>query len=124
VSEHTGLGNDETSEDGRISLGNILTIIGMLVAGFWFFANGEKKDALQDAQIEANKSTLKELIAAEQQARKEGFIAEQQARKEAVQELRLRVDADRAEMRQLFDKLEAKLGHMDSKIDALIKQGQ
>ena len=99
--------------DGRISLGNILTIIGMLVAGFWFFANGEKKDALQDAQIEANKSTLKELIA-----------AEQQARKEAVQELRLRVDADRAEMRQLFDKLEAKLGHMDSKIDALIKQGQ
>lgn len=110
--------------DGRISLGNILTIIGMLVAGFWFFANGEKKDALQDAQIEANKSTLKELIAAEQQARKEGFIAEQQARKEAVQELRLRVDADRAEMRQLFDKLEAKLGHMDSKIDALIKQGQ
>ena len=38
--------------------------------------------------------------------------------------LRLRVDADRAEMRQLFDKLEAKLGHMDSKIDALIKQGQ
>ena len=101
--------------DGRISLGNIITIIGMLIAGFWWLAAADKKDALQDAQIEANKTTTKELIAAEQQARKEGFAAEQQARKEAVQELRLRVDADRAEMRQQFDKLNAK-------VDELLKQ--
>ena len=89
--------------DGRISLGNILTIIGMVLTGFWWLANADKKDALQDAQIEANKSALKELIA-----------AEQQARKEAVQELRIRIDADRVEMRQQFDKLNAK-------VDELIK---
>lgn len=101
--------------DGRISLGNILTIIGMVLTGFWWLANSDKKDALQDAQIEANKSALKELIA-----------AEQQARKEADQELRIRVDSDRAEMRAQFDKLEARIGNMDvklnSKVDELLKQ--
>ena len=89
--------------DGRISLGNIITIIGMLIAGFWWLAAADKKDALQDAQIEANRASLRELIA-----------AEQQARKEAVQELRIRIDADRTEMRAQFDKLNAK-------VDELIK---
>lgn len=92
--------------DGRISLGNILTAIGMIVALIWFFAGADKQNALQDVRIEANRTALKESIEAERQARREG-----------LQELRIRMDTDRAEMRQQFDKLNAK-------IDELIKQGK
>lgn len=92
--------------DGRISLGNILTAIGMIVALIWFFAGADKQNALQDVRIDANRTALKESNEAEQQARREG-----------LQELRIRMDTDRAEMRQQFDKLNAK-------IDELIKQGK
>lgn len=100
--------------DGRISLGNIITVVFGVVAGFWWLADVDKKNALQDAQIEANRSVIKELVA-----------AEALARKEADQELRIRIEADRAEMRQQFDKLnanmDAKMDRMDKKIEALLK---
>lgn len=89
--------------DGRISLGNILTAIGMIVALIWFFAGADKQNALQDARIEANRTDLKESIEAERQARREG-----------LHELRARMDADRMEMRAQFAKL-------NDKIDELIK---
>lgn len=90
--------------DGRISLGNILTAIGMIVTLIWFFAGADKQNALQDVRIDANRTALRESIEAERQARREG-----------LQELRIRMDTDRAEMRQQFDKLNAK-------IDELIKK--
>lgn len=89
--------------DWRISMGNVLVVIGMVVSGFWYFADADKTNALQDVQI-----------AAEQQARKEAILAEQQARREALQDLRIRIDADRAEMRAQFEKI-------NDKLDALVK---
>ena len=89
--------------DWRINMGNVLVVVGMLVSGFLYFADIDKTNALQDVQI-----------AAEQQARKEAILAEQQARREALQDLRIRIDADRAEMRQQFEKI-------NDKLDALVK---
>lgn len=89
--------------DWRISMGNVLVVVGMLVSGFLYFADIDKTNALQDVQI-----------AAEQQARKEAILAEQQARREALQDLRIRIDADRAEMRAQFEKI-------NDKLDALVK---
>ena len=89
--------------DWRISMGNVLVLVGMLVSGFLYFADIDKTNALQDVQI-----------AAEQQARKEAILAEQQARREALQDLRIRIDADRAEMRAQFEKI-------NDKLDALVK---
>ena len=89
--------------DWRISMGNVLGVVGMLVSGFLYFADIDKTNALQDVQI-----------AAEQQARKEAILAEQQARREALQDLRIRIDADRAEMRAQFEKI-------NDKLDALVK---
>lgn len=90
--------------DGRITLGNVITMIAMLVGGFWAFADNEAKDRVQDEQIRNSASMLERLI-----------MVETTARKEALQDLRLRMDADRAEMRAQFDKL-------NGKIDELIKQ--
>ena len=89
--------------DWRISMGNVLVVVDMLVSGFLYFADIDKTNALQDVQI-----------AAEQQARKEAILAEQQARREALQDLRIRIDADRAEMRAQFEKI-------NDKLDALVK---
>ena len=61
------------------------------------------QNALQDARIELNQQSLEKSIE-----------AERQARKEALQEIKLRMDSDRAEMRQQFAKL-------SDKIDELIR---
>ena len=92
--------------DRRITFGNMITMIMILVGGFWAFADNEAKDRVQDEQIRNSSSMLERLI-----------MVEMTARKEALQDLRLRVDADRAEMRQQFAKL-------NDKIDGLIKQGK
>ena len=92
--------------DRRITFGNMITMIMILVGGFWAFADNEAKDRVQDEQIRNSSSMLERLI-----------MVEMTARKEALQDLRLRVDADRAEMRQQFAKLH-------DKIDGLIKQGK
>ena len=92
--------------DRRITFGNMITIIMILVGGFWAFADNEAKDRVQDEQIRNSSSMLERLI-----------MVEATARKEALQDLRLRMDADRAEMRQQFAKL-------NDKIDGLIKQGK
>lgn len=92
--------------DRRITFGNMITMIMILVGGFWAFADNEAKDRVQDEQIRNSSSMLERLI-----------MVETTARKEALQDLRLRVDADRAEMRQQFAKL-------NDKIDELIKQGK
>ena len=91
--------------DRRITFGNMITMIMILVGGFWAFADNEAKDRVQDEQIRNSSSMLERLI-----------MVETTARKEALQDMRLRMDADRAEMRQQFAKL-------NDKIDALIKQG-
>ena len=92
--------------DRRITFGNMVTMIMILVGGFWAFADNEAKDRVQDEQIRNSSSMLERLI-----------MVETTARKEALQDLRLRMDADRAEMRQQFAKL-------NDKIDELIKQGK
>ena len=92
--------------DRRITFGNMITMIMILVGGFWAFADNEAKDRVQDEQIRNSSSMLERLI-----------MVETTARKEALQDLRLRMDADRAEMRQQFAKL-------NDKIDELIKQGK
>lgn len=91
--------------DWRISMGNILVAIGMAIGGIWFLAEVDKTNALQDARIESNRVSLRESIE-----------TERAMRKEALQDMRVRMDADRAEMRAQFDKL-------NGKIDELIKQG-
>ena len=92
--------------DRRITFGNLLTMIMILVGGFWAFADNEARDRVQDEQIRNSSSMLERLI-----------MVETTARKEALHDLRLRMDADRAEMRQQFAKL-------NDKIDELIKQGK
>ena len=92
--------------DRRITFGNMITMITILVGGFWAFADNEAKDRVQDEQIRNSSSMLERLI-----------MVETTARKEALQDMRLRMDADRAEMRQQFAKL-------NDKIDGLIKQGK
>lgn len=92
--------------DRRITFGNMITMIMILVGGFWAFADNEAKDRVQDEQIRNSSSMLERLI-----------MVETTARKEALQDMRLRMDADRAEMRQQFAKL-------NDKIDELIKQGK
>ena len=92
--------------DRRITFGNMITMIMILVGGFWAFADNEAKDRVQDEQIRNSSSMLERLI-----------MVETTARKEALHDLRLRMDADRAEMRQQFAKL-------NDKIDELIKQGK
>lgn len=92
--------------DRRITFGNAITMIMILVGGFWAFADNEAKDRVQDEQIRNSSSMLERLI-----------MVETTARKEALQDMRLRMDADRAEMRQQFAKL-------NDKIDELIKQGK
>ena len=92
--------------DRRITFGNMITMIMILVGGFWAFADNEARDRVQDEQIRNSSSMLERLI-----------MVETTARKEALHDLRLRMDADRAEMRQQFAKL-------NDKIDELIKQGK
>lgn len=92
--------------DRRITFGNIITMIMILVGGFWAFADNEARDRVQDEQIRNSSSMLERLI-----------MVETTARKEALHDFRLRMDADRAEMRQQFAKL-------NDKIDELIKQGK
>ena len=92
--------------DRRITFGNLITMSMILVGGFWAFADNEARDRVQDEQIRNSSSMLERLI-----------MVETTARKEALHDLRLRMDADRAEMRQQFAKL-------NDKIDELIKQGK
>ena len=92
--------------DRRITFGNMITMIMILVGGFWAFADNEAKDRVQDEQIRNSSSMLERLI-----------MVETTARKEALQDMRLRMDADRADMLQQFAKL-------NDKIDELIKQGK
>ena len=98
--------------DWRISMGTVLVVIGMVVSGFWYFADADKTNALQDAKIENYQATLQTAIEAEKQARKDAVQVEQVARREALQDVR--IDADRAEMRQQFEKI-------NDKLDALVK---
>lgn len=100
--------------DWRISMGNLLVVVGMIGSGFWFLANVDKSNALQDAKIENYQTAMQTAIEAERQARKDAGAVEQQARREADQDLRIRMDADRAEMRQQFTRL-------SDKIDELIR---
>ena len=89
--------------ENKISWNTIVT--GGLVVLSWVTAwNGmSTQNALQDARIELNQQSLEKSIE-----------AERQARKEALQEIQLRMDSDRAEMRQQFAKL-------SDKIDELIR---
>ena len=66
--------------DWRISMGNVLVVIGMVVSGFWYFADADKTNALQDAKIENYQATLQTAIEAEKQARKDAVQVEQAAR--------------------------------------------
>lgn len=100
--------------DWRISMGNVLVVVGMLVGGFWYFADIDKTNALQNAQIAANRAAMVEQLEAEKQARKEAIASESTARREALQDLRIRMDADRAEMR-------ARLEKISDKLDTLLK---
>ena len=89
--------------ENKISWNTVVT--GGLVVLSWVTAwNGMRtQTALQDARIELNQQSLEKSIE-----------AERQARKEALQEIKLRMDSDRAEMRQQFAKL-------SDKIDELIR---
>ena len=130
--------------DWRISMGNVLVVVGMVVGGFWYFADIDKTNALQNAQIAANRAAFveqmdaekkahKEAIAAEAAARKdaiaaatvaqkEAIAAESTARREALQDLRIPMDADRAEMRQQFTEMRQQFSKLNDKMDALLKQ--
>ena len=89
--------------ENKISWNTVVT--GGLVVLSWVTAwnSMSTQNALQDARIELNQQSLEKSIE-----------AERQARKEALQEIKLRMDSDRAEMRQQFAKL-------SDKIDELIR---
>lgn len=108
--------------DWRISMGNVLVVVGMVLSGFWFLADVDKANALQDAKIETYQITLQTAIEAEKQARKDAGAVEQQARREADQDLRIRMDADRTEMRQQFADMRQQFSKLNDKMDALLKQ--
>lgn len=91
------------SFDGRITLGSVITITLLVVSGVFYVARMETKNAVQDEQLAAARSILESAIS-----------AESNQRREALQELKTRMDADRAEMRAQFEKL-------NSKIDKLIE---
>lgn len=103
--------------ENKISWNTIITGGMILVGGLFTFAEIRTQNALQDARIEANRLWMQESMEHERTARKEALIAETSARREAQAEFRIRMDTDRAEMRQQFIKL-------NEKIDELIKQGK
>lgn len=84
--------------DGRITLGNVITIVLLVVSGVFYIARMETKNAVQDEQLSTARAILESAIA-----------AETAQRREALQELKMRMDADRAEMRAQFEKLNAKI---------------
>lgn len=84
--------------DGRITLGNVITIGLLVVSGVFYIARMETKNAVQDEQLSTARAILESAIA-----------AETAQRREALQELKMRMDADRAEMRAQFEKLNAKI---------------
>lgn len=108
--------------DWRISMGNLLVVVGMICSGFWFLANVDKANALQDAKIENYQTAMQTAIEAERQARKDAGVVEQQARREADQDLRIRMDADRAEQRQQYAEMRQQFAKLNDKIDALLKE--
>ena len=90
--------------ENKISWNTVITVTLFLFGGVGVYNAMQTQNAVQDVHIEANRLALKESIE-----------TERQARKEALQELRIRIDADRVEMRQQFDKL-------NTKVDELLKQ--
>lgn len=84
--------------DGRITLGNVITIGLLVVSSVFYIARMETKNAVQDEQLSTARAILESAIA-----------AETAQRREALQELKMRMDADRAEMRAQFEKLNAKI---------------
>lgn len=84
--------------DGRITLGNVVTIVLLVVSSVFYIARMETKNAVQDEQLSTARAILESAIA-----------AETAQRREALQELKMRMDADRAEMRAQFEKLNAKI---------------
>lgn len=84
--------------DGRITLGNVITISLLVVSSVFYIARMETKNAVQDEQLSTARAILENAIA-----------AETAQRREALQELKMRMDADRAEMRAQFEKLNAKI---------------
>lgn len=105
------------SYEGRITLGNIITIATMVVASVLYFARIETKNAVQDEQLKATRASLSQKIDDQARTFERSIAMENEARREALQELRIRVDADRAEMRSQFERLNAK-------IDKLIQGSQ
>lgn len=101
--------------DGRITLGNVLTMVALLIGGFWAFADNEAKDRIQDEKIAHTTILLERSIAETAKASEKAIEMERIARKEALQEVRIRAEADRAEMRAQFVKV-------NDKLDELIKQ--
>ena len=108
--------------DWRISMGNLLVVVGMIGSGFWFLANVDKSNALQDAKIENYQTAMQTAIEAERQARKDAGAVEQQARREADQDSRIRMDTDRAEQRQQYAEMRQQFAKLNDKIDALLKE--
>ena len=90
--------------ENKISWNTVITVTLFLFGGVGVYNAMQTQNAVQDVRIEANRLALKESIE-----------TERQARKEALQDLRIRIDADRVEMRQQFDKL-------NTKVDELLKQ--
>ena len=90
--------------ENKMSWNTVATVLAFLFTGVGIYTAMTTQNALQDARIAMNQTVLEKAIE-----------AERLARKESLQEIKLRMDADRAEMRAQFDKL-------NGKIDELIKQ--
>ena len=90
--------------ENKMSWNTVVTIILALFGGLGLYTAMHTQNALQDARIEANQAAVEK-----------ASEFERQTRKEALQEIKLRMDVDRAEMRAQFSKL-------NDKIDELIKR--
>ena len=90
--------------ENKVSWNTVITVVLAIFGGLSLYTAMHTQNALQDARIAAN-----------QEAVEKALEFERQTRKESLQEIKLRMDADRAEMRAQFAKL-------NDKIDELIKQ--
>lgn len=91
--------------ENKMSWNTVVTIILALFGGLGLYTAMHTQNALQDARIEANQAAIEKALE-----------FERQTRKEAMQEVKMRADADRTEMRAQFMKVNDKLDEVNKQL--------
>lgn len=91
--------------ENKMSWNTVATVLAFLFTGVGIYTAMTTQNALQDARITMNQAVLEKAIE-----------AERTARKESLQEIKSRMDADRAEMRAQFAKLNDKVDEVNKQL--------